>query len=115
MARKVKPIPSLALPLKGRGQKPQSERGNSSVSIDARLSASPLPNPPPTGRKSEVRRKTRDTPPHAAIFVIPSSIGSEGSRDHSFHDPKYIFTSSYPASFSARNVFDARAPLKQYR
>jgi len=43
----------------------------------------------------------------------PSSIGSDGSRDHSFQEPKYIRTSFTPAFFSARNVFDARAPLKQ--
>ena len=45
----------------------------------------------------------------------PSSIGSEGSRDHSFQEPKYIRTSFTPAFFSARKVFEARAPLKQYR
>src|SRR6476620_8451941 len=27
----------------------------------------------------------------------PSSIGSDGSRDHSFHDPKYMRTSFTPA------------------
>src|SRR5581483_4575220 len=43
----------------------------------------------------------------------PSSIGSDGSRDHSFQEPKYIRTSFTPAFFSARKVFDARAPLKQ--
>ena len=43
----------------------------------------------------------------------PSSIGSDGSRDHSFQEPKYIRTSFTPAFFSARNVFEARAPLKQ--
>src|SRR6202035_4202432 len=43
----------------------------------------------------------------------PSSIGSDGSRDHSFHDPKYIRTSFTPAFLSARKVLDARAPLKQ--
>ena len=56
---------------------------------------------------------------YAALLVStaavgrPSSIGSEGSRDHSFQEPKYIRTSFTPAFFSARNVFDARAPLKQ--
>ena len=45
----------------------------------------------------------------------PDSIGSEGSRDHSFHEPKYMRTSSKPACLSARKVLDARAPLKQYR
>ena len=43
----------------------------------------------------------------------PSSIGSDGSRDHSFQEPKYIRTSFTPAFFSARKVFEARAPLKQ--
>src|SRR5262249_5379148 len=43
----------------------------------------------------------------------PSSIGSAGSRDHSFQEPKYIRTSFTPAFFNARKVFDARAPLKQ--
>ena len=37
------------------------------------------------------------------------SIGSDGSRDHSFHEPKYIRTSVTLAFFSATNVFEARA------
>ncbi len=45
----------------------------------------------------------------------PLSIGSSGSRLHSFQDPKYIRTSFTPACFSATSVLDARAPLKQYR
>ena len=48
-----------------------------------------------------------------AAIGSPSSIGSDGSRDHSFQEPKYIRTSFTPAFFSARNVFEARAPLKQ--
>ena len=43
----------------------------------------------------------------------PSSIGSDGSRDHSFQEPKYMRTSFTPAFLSARKVLDARAPLKQ--
>ena len=39
-----------------------------------------------------------------------SSIGSAGSRDHAFHEPKYMRTSLKPACFSARKVLDARAP-----
>ena len=35
--------------------------------------------------------------------------------DHSFHEPKYIRTSENPACLRARKVFDALAPLKQYR
>src|SRR4029078_13197185 len=50
-----------------------------------------------------------------AAVGSPSSIGSDGSRDHSFQEPKYIRTSFTPAFFSARNVFEARAPFKQYR
>ncbi len=42
------------------------------------------------------------TTDQAASCVIPSSIGNDGSRDHSFHEPKYILTFSYPASLSAR-------------
>ena len=42
-------------------------------------------------------------------------MGRAGSRDHSFHEPKYMRTSVKPACFSARKVLDARAPLKQYR
>ena len=52
-------------------------------------------------------------PVNAGSSRSPSSIGSEGSRDHSFQEPKYIRTSFTPAFLSARNVFDARAPLKQ--
>ena len=52
-------------------------------------------------------------PVNRAAVGSPSSIGSEGSRDHSFQEPKYIRTSFTPAFFSARNVFEARAPLKQ--
>src|ERR1700745_1567183 len=58
-------------------------------------------------------------PPYAALPVTraavgrPSSIGSDGSRDHSFQDPKYIRTSFTPAFFSARKGLEARAPLKQ--
>src|SRR6516225_11504587 len=37
----------------------------------------------------------------------PSSIGSEGSRDHSFQEPKYMHTSLTPAFFRARKVFAA--------
>jgi len=48
-----------------------------------------------------------------ASIGSPSSIGSDGSRDHSFQEPKYIRTSFTPAFFSARNVFEARAPVKQ--
>ena len=43
------------------------------------------------------------------------SMGSEASRDHSFHEPKYMRTSVKPACLSARKVLEARAPLKQYR
>ena len=43
----------------------------------------------------------------------PLSMGRVGSRDHSFQDPKYMRTSAIPASLSARNVLEARAPLKQ--
>ena len=52
-------------------------------------------------------------PVKRAAVGSPSSIGSEGSRDHSFQEPKYIRTSFTPAFFSARKVFEARAPLKQ--
>ena len=48
-----------------------------------------------------------------ASIGSPSSIGSDGSRDHSFQEPKYIRTSFTPAFFKARKVFEARAPLKQ--
>ena len=48
---------------------------------------------------------------YAAVCV--ERRGSSGSRDHSFHEPKYILTSFTPASFKARYVFEARAPLKQ--
>lgn len=56
---------------------------------------------------------------YAALVVTsvaignPCSIGSDGSRDHSFQEPKYIRTSFTPAFLSARKVFEARAPLKQ--
>ena len=43
----------------------------------------------------------------------PVSIGSAGSRLHSFHEPKYMRTSVTPAALSATRVLDARAPLKQ--
>jgi hypothetical protein len=43
----------------------------------------------------------------------PSSIGRLMSRDHSFHEPKWILTFLMPASLSAMSVLDARAPLKQ--
>ncbi|MGC0396585.1 hypothetical protein ABIF91_008971 [Bradyrhizobium sp. USDA 241] len=49
----------------------------------------------------------------SAAIGKPCSIGSDGSRDHSFQEPKYIRTSFTPAFLSARNVFEARAPLKQ--
>src|SRR5882672_3550582 len=52
-------------------------------------------------------------PVKRAAVGRPSSIGSDGSRDHSFQEPKYIRTSFTPAFFSARKVFEARAPLKQ--
>ena len=52
-------------------------------------------------------------PVNRAAVGRPSSIGSDGSRDHSFQEPKYIRTSFTPAFFNARKVFDARAPLKQ--
>ena len=78
--------------------------------------------------RSSSDRESRDTTAgsrpyrndaHAALVVIapasgsPSSIGRDGSRDHSFHEPKYMRTSLMPAFFSARNVLEARAPLKQ--
>ena len=70
-------------------------------------------------RGQSVRAFEGRTRRHAALVVSvasigsPSSIGSDGSRDHSFQEPKYIRTSFTPAFFSARNVFEARAPLKQ--
>ena len=38
----------------------------------------------------------------------PVSMGMVGSRDHSFQEPKYMRTSSMPASLSATMVFEAR-------
>jgi len=35
---------------------------------------------------------------------------SDGSRDHSFQEPKYIRTSFTPAFFSARKVFEPAPP-----
>ena len=84
----------------------------------------------PEGQSRHVQRihrpaatRGRAVKKHAAFYAAfsvslasvgrPSSIGSEGSRDHSFQEPKYIRTSFTPAFFSARKVFDARAPLKQ--
>jgi hypothetical protein len=49
----------------------------------------------------------------AVLNGSPASIGSEGSRDHSFQEPKYRVTFSTPASLRATRVLEARAPLKQ--
>lgn len=69
-------------------------------------------------RPARCRTGRRSCPRYAALVSFasigsPSSIGSAGSRDHSFQEPKYIRTSFTPAFFRARNVFEARAPLKQ--
>src|ERR1700693_2230685 len=79
------------------------------------------PGPSPGSAPSPFRGGMTVTHHSAACAVTaagfpngsPSSLGSEGSRDHSFHEPKYMRTSSTPASLSATMVLEARAPLKQ--
>src|SRR5450755_1916813 len=105
-----------------------ASKGSSNVDISPRLRAKP--DRPRWIRRPvapNVTARQPGVPPgdektcrfYAALSVTPaasgspSSIGSEGSRDHSFQEPKYIRTSFTPAFLSARNVFEARAPLKQ--
>ena len=60
-----------------------------------------------------LRDQAGNSVPLQTFEELLAGIGSDGSRDHSFHDPKYIRTSFTPAFLSAKNVFEARAPLKQ--
>src|SRR4051812_48188933 len=105
-----------------------ASKGSSNVDISAPLPIAPdEPEMESTGRLAGCHRPAAPKPPdgektcrfYAAFSVTPaasgspSSIGSAGSRDHSFQEPKYIRTSFTPAFLSARNVFEARAPLKQ--
>jgi len=105
--------------LRERSLRSQSAAGEGSLLWGIASRRHPHPGPPPQAGEGVHLLRGNKPNYHAALVVTsvaignPCSIGSDGSRDHSFQEPKYIRTSFTPAFFSARNVFEARAPLKQ--
>jgi hypothetical protein len=80
--------------------------------------------PQPAACRAPGAKGMRTVRPYSAALAViagsllaaqggPDSMGSDGSRLHSFQEPKYIRTSLMPASLSATSEFEARAPLKQ--